>query len=204
MWEPFTEEARQAVVRAQAVAQMFGSSTIGTEHLAFALDEGGDATATALAQSLDREAIKQRLGVTRGAPSTEMVFGVSAKRAIEHAFENARRLRHNFIGTPHLALGMLATDDPPPLVDGVDLAMLRARLDAVAESAVAPNALAGKLSWALCEGDPEPFTVHLAALLTGYDRSGEIGPLGTRVELTVTRPDGHERRWVLEREGPAR
>jgi ATP-dependent Clp protease ATP-binding subunit ClpC len=139
MWEPFTEEARQAVVRAQAVAQMFGSTTIGTEHLAFALDEGGDATATALAQSLDREAIKQRLGVTQGAPSAEMVFGVSAKRAIEYAFENARRLGHKFIGTPHLALGMLATDDPPPLAEGVDPAMLRARLEAAAESAGGPS-----------------------------------------------------------------
>jgi hypothetical protein len=195
MWEPFTEDARQAIVRAQAVAQMFGSSTIGTEHLAFALDEGGDATATALAQSLDREAIKQRLGVTRGAPSTEMVFSVSAKRAIESAFENARRLKHNFIGTPHLALGMLATDDPPPLVDGVDLVMLRARLDAVAESTVLPNP-----SWVLREGDSHPFARHLAALLTGYERSGGLGPPGTRVALTVTPPGEPERRWVLERE----
>ena len=196
MWEPFTEEARQAVVRAQAVAQMFGSSTIGTEHLAFALDEGGDATATALAQSLDRDAIKQRLGVARGAPSTEMVFDVSAKRAIEYAFENARRLKHNFIGTPHLALGVLATDDPPPLVDGVDLAMLRARLDAVAESAFVPT-----LSWAVREGEPDTFVTHLAALLTGYDRGGGMGPPGTRVELTVIPPGGGpQRRWVLERE----
>jgi ATP-dependent Clp protease ATP-binding subunit ClpC len=142
MWEPFTEDARQAIVRAQAVAQMFGSSTIGTEHLAFALDEGGDATATALAQSLDREAIKRRLGVARGAPSTEMTFSDAAKRAIEYAFGNARRLGHGFIGPPHLALGMLATDDPPPLVEGVDPAMLRARLDAVAQSTPAPGTTA--------------------------------------------------------------
>src|ERR1700692_1968244 len=32
MWEPFSEGARHAVVRAQQVAQMFGSSTIGTDH----------------------------------------------------------------------------------------------------------------------------------------------------------------------------
>ncbi len=37
------------------------------------------------------------------------------------------------IGTPHLALGMLATEDAPPLVADVDLIMLRARLDAIAE-----------------------------------------------------------------------
>jgi ATP-dependent Clp protease ATP-binding subunit ClpC len=174
---------------------MFGSTTIGTEHLAFALDEGGDATATALAQSLDREAIKQRLGVTRGAPSTEMVFGVSAKRAIEYAFENARRLGHNFIGTPHLALGMLATDDPPPLVGGVDLTMLRARLDAVAQSTPVP-----RTTWALRAGEPLPFVEHLAALLSAYRRSDQLGPPGTRIALTVTPPGGPERRWVLERE----
>jgi ATP-dependent Clp protease ATP-binding subunit ClpA len=199
MWEPFSEEARQAIVRAQAVAQMFGSSTIGTEHIAFALDEGGDATATALAQSLDRDAIKERLGVARGAPSTEMVFGVSAKRAIEYAFENARRLGHHFIGTPHLALGMLATDDPPPLVDGVDLVMLRARLDAVAENSVAENATAPQSRWALRDGTADPFAKLLGAVIDHYDRVSDLGPPGTRVAVNVTPPGGAERVWVFER-----
>jgi ATP-dependent Clp protease ATP-binding subunit ClpC len=133
MWEPFSKGARQAVVRAQAVAQMFGSAIIGTEHLAFALAEGDDAVAAALAESLDRDAIRARLGVARSAPPSEMVFADSAKRAIEYAFKNARRLNHDYIGTPHLALGMLETDDPPPLAEGVDLVTLNARLDAIAQ-----------------------------------------------------------------------
>ena len=198
MWEPFTEGARQAVVRAQEVAQMFGSSTIGVEHLAFALDEGGDATATALAQSLDRAELKQRLGVAHGAPSTEMVFDASAKRTIELAFENARRLGHNYIGTPHLALGMLATDDPPPLVAGVDRGMLRARLDAIAESSPVPRS-----PWVLRDGPPHPLAEHVATMLARFGRVHALGPAGTRITVTVAPPGEPEQRWLFERDDTA-
>ena len=174
---------------------MFGSSTVGTEHVAFALAEGDDAVATAWAESLDRNAIRERLGVAHGAPSTEMAFAVSAKRAIEFAFENARRLSHNFIGTPHLALGVLATDDPPPLIAGVDLVMLRARLDAIAEGSVAVPA-----RWTLRDGPPHPFVRQLVVTAGRYD---ELGPPGTRITLTVTPPAGPARTWAFEREPDA-
>ncbi len=195
LWEPFTQGARQAIVRAQEVAQLFGSAAVGTEHLAFALDQGGDGVATALAQSLDRDALRARLGAASSAPSAEMVFAPSAKRAIESAFENARRLNHNFIGTPHLALGLLETDDPLPLAEGVDAVMLRARLDAVAQSASVPPS-----RWALRNGSPHPFAEQFAALLDRYDSGGPLGPPGTRITVSVAPPGGPERSWVFERD----
>jgi ATP-dependent Clp protease ATP-binding subunit ClpC len=132
MWEPFTVTSRHAIVRAQQVAQLFGSSHIGVEHITFALAEGDDEVGRLFATSIDRDAIRERLGAAGAMPNPNMVFTAGAKRTIELAFENARRLNHNYIGQAHIALGLLGSDDPPPLVEGTDLATLRAELARVA------------------------------------------------------------------------
>ena len=132
LWEPFTGPARRAVVRAHQVAQMFGSPHIGVEHVAFALAEGDDAVANVLATAIDRDAIRERLGIAGAMPKPDMVFTKGAKRTIELAFENARRLGHDFIGVPHLALGLLGNDECPPLVAGADPAALRTSLETIA------------------------------------------------------------------------
>jgi len=138
MWEPFGARARRTIVRAQEVAHLFGSGFIGTEHIAFALAEGDDEVGHLLANSLDRDAIRERLGSLTEAPKREMVFTRGAKRSIELAFVNARRLNHNYIGVAHLALGLLDAGDPldpgdpPALVPGGDVTALLAALAAVA------------------------------------------------------------------------
>jgi ATP-dependent Clp protease ATP-binding subunit ClpA len=111
---------------------MFGSGSIGTEHIAFALAEGDDDVAALLAGSLDRDAIRERLGSLSEAPKREMDFTSEAKRAIERAFVNARRLNHKSIGVAHIALGLLDTGDPPRLAAGGDVTILRAALDGAA------------------------------------------------------------------------
>ena len=126
MWEPFSRSARRTIVRAQEVAHLFGSDHIGTEHLAFVLAEGDDEVGCLMAGALDRDAIRERLGVASGAPKGEMVFAPEAKRVIELAFVNARRLNHEYIGVAHLALGLL--DNGEPLPPGADLAALRSSL----------------------------------------------------------------------------
>jgi ATP-dependent Clp protease ATP-binding subunit ClpA len=138
MWEPFGERARRTIVRAQEVAHLFGSGSIGTEHIAFALAEGDDEVGHLLANALDRDAIRARLGGVKEAPKQEMQFTAGAKRSIELAFVNARRLDHHYIGVAHLALGLLdggdplAPGDPPALLPGGDIEALRAALAAVA------------------------------------------------------------------------
>jgi ATP-dependent Clp protease ATP-binding subunit ClpC len=132
MWEPFSGGARRAIVRAQEVAHMFGSRSIGTEHITFALAEGDDEVAAVLANALDRDAIRERLGSVSEAPKREMDFTSDAKRVIECAFVNARRLDHKSIGVAHIALGLLDAGDPPPLVPGGDVTALRTALDGVA------------------------------------------------------------------------
>ena len=138
MWEPFGPAARRTIVRAQEVAHLFGSGFIGTEHLAFVLAEGDDEVGHLLANALDRDAIRARLGGVSEAPKSEMKFTQGAKRTIELAFVNARRLHHDYIGVAHLALGLLDPGEPldrtepPALRPESDVEALRAALVGVA------------------------------------------------------------------------
>jgi hypothetical protein len=189
MWEPFSEPARRTIVRAQEVAQLFASSFVGTQHLAFALAEGDDDVATAVAGAIDRVALRERLGAAGGAPADEMVFNVAAKRTIESAFENARRLNQNFIGAAHLALGVLDSGDPPPLVASASLDRLRTLL-IVAALGCDP----AEQGWKSERGDDPPGAVRAmlgpAALLLG-DRLAS----GTKLTITVEPPAGGAQTW---------
>ena len=128
MWEPFSQPARQAIVRAQEVAQMFGSHFIGTAHIAFALAETDDEVGHLFANGLDRAAMRDLLGGVTRAPQAEMVFSDAAKRSIECAFMEARKLGHGYIGVAHLALGVLDSGEPPPAAPGVEVENLRTGL----------------------------------------------------------------------------
>jgi ATP-dependent Clp protease ATP-binding subunit ClpA len=190
LWEPFSARARRAVVRSQEVAQMFGAHFIGTEHMIFALAEGDDPVGEALAKSVDREALRERLGNVSQAPVVEMVFTPGAKRAIELAFENARRLNHDYIGTAHMALGILASPEPPPLMAGHDAAALRSELD---RAAAHDQSTARKQAWKQIEGGD----AHLVAdaITAALRFRPELDKAGTRISVTVAVPGEPERTW---------
>ncbi len=113
MWEPFTERARRSVVLAQEEAQRLGNNYIGTEHLLLGIISEGESVAAKVLEnlsiSLDKVRNEVEAIVGKGGTSTqqEMVFTPRAKRVIELAFEEARALSHNYIGTEHLLLGLV-------------------------------------------------------------------------------------------------
>jgi len=113
MWEPFTERARRSIVLAQEEAQRLGNNYIGTEHILLGIISEGESLAAKVLESLGVNLAKVRQEVEaivgRGGQSMqqEMVFTPRAKRVIELAFEEARQLNHNYIGTEHLLLGLI-------------------------------------------------------------------------------------------------
>jgi len=113
LWEPFTERARRAIILAQEEAQRLGNNYIGTEHLLLGIISEGESVAAKVLENLDISLEKVRGEVEaivgRGSSSArgEMVFTPRAKRVIELAFEEARKLGHNYIGTEHLLLGLV-------------------------------------------------------------------------------------------------
>jgi ATP-dependent Clp protease ATP-binding subunit ClpC len=108
MWEPFTERARRSIVLAQEEAQRLGNNYIGTEHILLGIISEGESLAAKVLETLGVNLAKVRQEVEaivgRGGQTVqqEMVFTPRAKRVIELAFEEARQLNHNYIGTEHL------------------------------------------------------------------------------------------------------
>ncbi len=191
MWEPFSEPARRAVVRSQEVAQMFGANFIATEHMIFALAETDDSVGATLAKAVDRDALRNQLGDVSHAPSREMVFTQGAKRSIELAFENARRLNHNYIGTAHIALGVLGTDEPPPLLPGEDIGVLRAALD-LAATHEGPIGDSGRVWKRSVNRDRNPVADAVDNALAYLE---DVGVAGTKISVTIAAPGEAERKW---------
>ena len=111
--DKFTERAKKVLVYAQDEATRFNHNYIGTEHLLLGLLREGDGIAAKVLGNLGAELNKVRSAVEfiigRG---ERMVVGdinltPRAKRVIELAVEEARRLGHNYIGTEHLLLGLV-------------------------------------------------------------------------------------------------
>ena len=112
-FDKFTERARRVLTLAQEEAQRFNHNYIGTEHLLLGLVREGDGVAAKVLSNLRVELNKVRSAVEfiigRGDRSTSGEIGLTprAKRVIELAVDEARRLNHSYIGTEHLLLGLV-------------------------------------------------------------------------------------------------
>ena len=112
-FEKFTERARKVLTLAQEEAQRFNHNYIGTEHILLGLVREGDGVAAKVLANLGVELEKVRSAVEfiigRGERTVRGEIGLTprAKRVIELAVDEARRLGHNYIGTEHLLLGLL-------------------------------------------------------------------------------------------------
>ena len=112
MWEPFTAPARDSMVRAQEIAQQHGDSFISQHHIFVAVSEAPDVAGILEALGIGRDRIEKAaeklLGEEAPERSQELAFTGEAKRLIELAFENARKLDNNFIAPEHMVLGYIA------------------------------------------------------------------------------------------------
>ncbi len=112
-FDKFTDRARKVLTLAQDEAQRFNHNYIGTEHLLLGLVREGDGVAARVLENLNVELPKVRTAVEfiigRGDRPVVGEVGLTprAKRVIELAIDEARRLGHNYIGTEHLLLGLV-------------------------------------------------------------------------------------------------
>jgi uncharacterized protein (TIGR03435 family) len=114
MFDRFTLRAQTALFYARSAVSQFGSSAVEPEHILLGvLDEGNGLGRRILAKvgaDLDeiRSDILRRLTVRGTIPESDDVpFSASSERVMQYAAEEADRLRHDFIGTEHLLLGLL-------------------------------------------------------------------------------------------------
>ena len=112
-FEKFSERARRVLSLAQEEAQRFNHNYIGTEHILLGLVRETDGVAAKVLANLSVELNKVRSAVEfiigRGERSSAGEIGLTprAKKVIELAVDEARRLNHHYIGTEHLLIGLM-------------------------------------------------------------------------------------------------
>ncbi len=113
MFERFTERARKVVVLAQEEAGRLRHDYIGTEHLLLGLLREGEGVAAqalyACGVTIDeaREGVEGIVGYGED-DASQKPFTPRSKWVLELSLRESQRLRHDYIGTEHLLLGLLA------------------------------------------------------------------------------------------------
>jgi len=177
-FEKFSERARRALTRAQEEAQHFGHNYIDTEHILLGLIAEEDSVASQVLANLGVAVSKVRSAVEfivgrGGRPNTsEVGLTPRAKKVIELAVDEARRLNHSYIGTEHLLLGLLREREGSAA--GV-LESLGVTLERVlAEVNKLLNQSGGQARAVSKEGARTPILDQLGVDLTNLARTGKL------------------------------
>jgi ATP-dependent Clp protease ATP-binding subunit ClpC len=117
-WNNLTPRARQAITFARKEAARFHHDFIGTEHILLGLVQLGQGVATNVLarmrvdlKALRAEVEKQVPAGTIQKPLDSIPFTPRMKNVLAIAATEARGLKHSYIGTEHLLLGLLREDE---------------------------------------------------------------------------------------------
>ena len=113
MFGRFTERAQRAILLSQEEAKKLKHNYVGTEHLLLGLiaEDQGVAAQAMKEQGVNLEKAREETlkAVGEGAHDQELLgFTPRTKRIFELSFLEARNLGHNYVGTEHMILGLLA------------------------------------------------------------------------------------------------
>jgi ATP-dependent Clp protease ATP-binding subunit ClpC len=181
-FDKFTDRARKVLTLAQDEAQRFNHNYIGTEHLLLGLVREGEGVAARVLENMNVELAKVRTAVEfiigRGDRPVVGEVGLTprAKRVIELAIDEARRLGHNYIGTEHLLLGLVREGEG--IAAGV-LESLGVNLDKVRHEVIrvlSQSSSAGPATETK-RASKTPTVDQLGINLTDAVRSGKIDPV---------------------------
>ncbi|MDR7871437.1 MAG: ATP-dependent Clp protease ATP-binding subunit [Tissierellaceae bacterium] len=121
MFGRFTEKAQKAILLAQEEAKKLKHNYVGTEHILLGLvaEETGVAAASMKEFGVNIENARTEVenAVGKGDQESDIVgFTPRTKRIFELSFLQARNLGHNYVGTEHLLLGLLAEGEGVAIV----------------------------------------------------------------------------------------
>ena len=181
-FEKFSEKARRVLSLAQEEAQRFNHTYIGTEHVLLGLVRETDGVAAKVLTNLGVELPKVRSAVEfiigRGERASTGEIGLTprAKKVIELAVDEARRLNHNYIGTEHLLIGLMREGEgvPAGVLEslGVTLDKIRAETSRILSQNVqqSPGGGGGRST------SKTPTLDQLGTDLTSLARTGKLDP----------------------------
>lgn len=130
-----TERARKALTLAEEEARRFRHNYIGTEHQLLGLVREGEGVGARVLKELGVElgTVRSSVEFIVGRGDKEVSGSVSltprAKRVMELAEDESRRLNHNYIGTEHLLLGLVREGEgiAAGVLESLGVSMQRAR-----------------------------------------------------------------------------
>ena len=181
-FDKFTERARRVLTLAQEEAQRFNHNYIGTEHLLLGLVREGDGVAAKVLANLGVELNKVRSAVEfiigRGDRAVMGEIGLTprAKKVIELAVDEARRLNHHYIGTEHVLLGLVREGEgiAAGVLEslGVNLERVRAETTRILSQSMPQSAHTGGRT-----ATRTPTVDQLGMDLTAASRAGKLDPV---------------------------
>ena len=117
MWERFTDNAKRVIAYAREEAVRFSSNYVRTEHVLLAVCRDPDCVGarimTRMRADLGDVVVHVTEQTTHESDKTseyEIAFAVPAKRVLERAVEEARRMNHHWLGTEHIVLGIVGEE----------------------------------------------------------------------------------------------
>ncbi len=180
-FEKFSERARRVLSLAQEEAQRFNHSYIGTEHILLGLVRETDGVAARVLSNMGVEMGKVTSAVEfiigRGERQTDGDIGLTprAKKVIELAVDEARRLNHHYIGTEHILIGLMREGEgvAAGVLEslGVSLDTARAEASRILSQSVSSSQKNPKSS------TRTPTLDQLAVDLTSAARAGKLDPV---------------------------
>lgn len=108
----FTERAKKVLMLAVEEAQRHQRQSVGTEYLLLGLIREEQGVGARILQNLGvdpqqlQDMIEAQPQQPEEEPAGQIELNLEAKKAIELAVDEARRLNHHYIGTEHLLLGL--------------------------------------------------------------------------------------------------
>lgn len=109
----FTERAQKVVAYAQEEARRLNHNVIGTEHLLLGLIREGEGVAARALKNMGvdiqkvRQQVEMMIGVGPFTIQGPIGYTPRAKRVMELALDESRKLGHNYVGTEHILLGLI-------------------------------------------------------------------------------------------------
>jgi ATP-dependent Clp protease ATP-binding subunit ClpA len=155
MFERFTNKARHVVVLSQEEARLLNHNYIGTEHILLGLlgepESIGGQVLASFGITLEgvREEVVEKIGRGKSTPTGHIPFTPRAKKTLELSLREALSIKHNYIGTEHILLGLIREGE------GVAAQILRDHADLLEIRAAVLNAVSAVYSGEEGEGTEE-------------------------------------------------
>ena len=181
-FEKFSERARRVLSLAQEEAQRFNHNYIGTEHILLGLVRETEGVAARVLSGLGIDLSKVRSAVEfiigRGEKPAQGEIGLTprAKKVVELAVDEARRMNHTYIGTEHLLIGLLREGEgvAAGVLESLGVTLEKVRTET---HRILSNSSTGSGSQSSRTGTRTPTLDQLGIDLTNAARDSKLDPV---------------------------